>query len=165
MFFNGKDLFHSLPDCQISSSTPDGIVTALVLFKDPVDVTTAIETYDNQEIELLLRITKLRLIPSISHEIFINAALTQAIPEKIQQAIQRIRENFKRVYIKAIPSNKTEKAATMKIFINGDDIQQVTMAKIEFDNLMKGMEYKFENDLEKVTCIAIFYSDISMSFF
>jgi RNA recognition motif-containing protein len=155
MFLDGKDLFHSVPDCQISSSTPDGTVTALVLFKDPVDVITAIQTYDNQEIELLLRTTKLRLIPSISHEIFINAALTKAISEKIQQTIQHIREHFKRVYIKAIPSNKTEKAATMKIFINGDDIQQITMAKIEFDNLMKGMEYKFENDLEKVTRIVI----------
>jgi hypothetical protein len=77
--------------------------------------------------------------------------LTQVIPDKIEQAIQRMRERFKRVFIKAIPSKNTDKAASMKIIIDGDDIQQITMAKIEFDNLTKGLEYKFENDAEKVS--------------
>ncbi len=151
MFRSAQDLFHSVPDCQISSSTPDGTVTAVVLFKDPLDVLTAIQTFDNEELELFLHTSKLRLIPSISHEIFINAALTQVIPDKIEQAIQRMRERFKRVFIKAIPSKNTDKAATMKIIIDGDDIQQITRAKIEFDNLTKGLEYKFENDAEKVS--------------
>jgi hypothetical protein len=150
-FINRQDLFSSIPNCQISSSTPNGTVTALVLFNDPVDVLTAIQAYDDKKIQLFLGTSKLRLIPSMTHEIFINAALTKAIPEKIQQTIQRIRERFKRVYIKAVPSKKTDKAATMKIFIDGDDVREITMAKIEFDNLMKGIEYKFKDDLEKVS--------------
>lgn len=155
MFVDTEDLFHSIPDCQISSTTPNGTVTALVLFNDPADVLTAVQTYDNRQIELSTRTSKLRLIPSMTYEIFINAALTKVISEKIEQVIQCIRERFKRVYIKSISSKKNEKAVTTKIFIDGDDIEQVTMAKIEFDNLMKGMEYKFEDDSEKVSIVLL----------
>ncbi|UJR12418.1 hypothetical protein I4U23_016594 [Adineta vaga] len=150
MFLSTKNLFRSIPDCQISSSTPDGTVTALILFDDPVDVTTAIQTYDGQNIQLFDGASKIHLIPSMAHEIFVNAALTKAIPEKIQFAIKHIRENFKKVRVKAVPSKNTEKAATMKIYIDGNDIQQITMAKIEFENLMKGIEYRFEQDPEKL---------------
>ncbi|CAM4970396.1 unnamed protein product [Rotaria socialis] len=153
MFLSTKDLFRSVPDCQIPSSTPDGTVTALVLFNDPIDITTAIKTYDNQAIQLFKGSSNLRLIPSIAHEIFINAALTKAIPDKIKQAIQYIREKYKRVYIKAVHSEKPGKATTMKIFIDGDDIQHITVAKITFDTLMKGMEYRFEDDSEKTRII------------
>ena len=151
MFANVQELFHSMPDCQIASSQPNGTVTAFVLFRDPTDIMTAIQTFDNQQIELSNRMSKLRLIPSVSHEIFINAALTQAIPKKIEEAIERIRGRFRRVYIKATPSQKSEGVATMRIFLDSDDIQQITMAKIEFDNLTKGLEYQFENDAEKVS--------------
>ncbi|CAF2256364.1 unnamed protein product [Rotaria magnacalcarata] len=48
MFLSTKDLFRSISDCQIPSSTPDGTVTAFVLFNDPIDITTAIKNYDNQ---------------------------------------------------------------------------------------------------------------------
>ncbi|CAF2178173.1 unnamed protein product [Rotaria magnacalcarata] len=41
----------------------------------------------------------------------------------------------------------------MKIFIDGDDIQHITAAKITFDTLMKGMEYRFEDDSEKTRII------------
>ena len=151
MFADAHDAFHSVPDCQISSSLPNGTVTAFILFKDPTDIITAIQMFDSQHLELSHRMCKLRLIPSVSHEIFINAALTQAIPQKIEEAIERIRGKFKRVYIKSVPSKKAESAPTMKIFLDSDDIQQITMAKIEFDNLMKGVEYQFEKDAEKVS--------------
>ncbi|CAF2857190.1 unnamed protein product, partial [Rotaria sp. Silwood2] len=153
MFLSSKNLFRSIPDCQIPSCTPDGTVTALILFNDPTDITTAIQTYDNQVIKLFKGSSKLRLIPSMAHEIFVNAALTKAIPDKIQQVVQYVREKCKRVYIKAVSSEKTEKATTMKIFIDGDDIQQITIAKITFDKLMKGMEYRFEDDSEKTRLI------------
>lgn len=151
MFADAHAAFHSVPDCQISSSLLNGTVTAFVLFKDPTDIITAIQMFDNHHLELSHRMCKLRLIPSVSHEIFINAALTQAIPQKIEEAIERIRGKFKRVYIKSTPSKKAESAPTMKIFLDSDDIQQITMAKIEFDNLMKGVEYQFENDAEKAS--------------
>ncbi|CAF4305573.1 unnamed protein product, partial [Rotaria magnacalcarata] len=153
MFLSTKDLFRSISDCQIPSSTPDGTVTALVLFNDPIDITTAIKTYDNQVIQLFKGSSNLRLIPSIAHEIFINAALAKAISDKIKQAIQCIREKYKRIYIKAVHSEKSGKATTMKIFIDGDDIQHITAAKITFDTLMKGMEYRFEDDSEKTRII------------
>ncbi|CAF5039865.1 unnamed protein product, partial [Rotaria sp. Silwood1] len=52
MFLSTKGLFRSVPDCQIPSCTPDGTVTALVLLNDRTDITTAIQTYDNQIIKL-----------------------------------------------------------------------------------------------------------------
>ncbi|CAF3768452.1 unnamed protein product [Rotaria sp. Silwood1] len=150
MFLSTKGLFRSVPDCQIPSCTPDGTVTALVLFNDPTDITTAIQTYDNQVIKLFKGSSKLRLIPSMAYEIFVNATLAKAIPYKIARATQYVREKCKRVYIKAVPSEKT---AAMKIFIDGDDIEQITIAKITFDTLMKGMEYKYEDDSDKTRII------------
>ncbi|CAF3303029.1 unnamed protein product [Rotaria sp. Silwood2] len=153
MFLSTKGLFHSVPDCQIPSCTPDGTVTALVLFDDPTDITTAIQTYDNQVIQLFKGSSKVRLIPSMAHEVFINAALVKAIPDKIELATQYVREKYKRLYIKAFSSEKREKATTMKIIIDGDDIEQIIMAKVTLDNLMKGMEYSFEADPEKTRLI------------
>ncbi|CAF3418160.1 unnamed protein product [Rotaria socialis] len=101
MFLSTAGLFRSIPDYQISSHTPDGTVTALILFNDPIDVTTVIQTYDNQVIRLFKNSSKLHLLPPIAHEIFINVAVRKAIPNKIQEAIQYVREKF---YVKTVNS-------------------------------------------------------------
>ncbi|CAF2760986.1 unnamed protein product [Rotaria sp. Silwood2] len=153
MFLSTAGLFRSIPDYRISSCAPDGTVTALILFNDPMDITTAIQTYDNQVIQLLKDSSKLRLLPPIAHQIFINAALRKAIPNKIQEAIQYVREKCKRIHVKVASLGKEDKTAAMKICIEGDDIQQITMAKIAFDTLMKGMEYRYKVDTEKTRLI------------
>lgn len=151
MFDEEKDLFNSTPDCQIVSCFPNGTVTAIVQFSDPVDVLTATQTFSNRRIEMFLVASKLRLIPTITHEIFINSALTKVMTDKIQQSIEFIREKFKRVFIRELtPKNTDKTTSNRKILIDSDDLEQVTMAKIQFDNLLKGFEYKFFDQPEKV---------------
>ncbi|CAF3867302.1 unnamed protein product [Rotaria sp. Silwood1] len=151
MFHSKLDLFRSIPEYQPPFCAPDGTVTTLIIFNDAVDITTAIQNYDNQVIQLLKSSSKLRLVLSIVHQIFINAALTKVIPNKIQEAIQYTREKYKRIRIKVISLGTEEKTAPMKIRIEGDDVQQITMAKIVFDTLMKGMEYRYKEDPGKVS--------------
>ena len=47
LFVRTKDLCRSESNFQISSATPNGTVTASILFNDPVDMATAIQTYNN----------------------------------------------------------------------------------------------------------------------
>ncbi|CAF1422294.1 unnamed protein product [Rotaria sordida] len=153
LFLSKPNLFQSIPHFQIPYCASDGTATAFIHFNDPVDITTAIQTYDNQVIQLSKDSSKLHLLPSIAHETIISATLRKTIPDKIQEAIQYGREKCKRIRIKVTSLGMEETTAAMKIRIEGDDIQEITMAKVAFDTLMKGMEYRYKDDREKTRFI------------
>ncbi|CAF1038377.1 unnamed protein product, partial [Didymodactylos carnosus] len=150
IFHSRNQMFRYEPEIQLHPVTPDGTMSALILFNDPVDVTKAVQIYANTSITLFEGATQIHFVPSMAHEIYINAALAKAIPDKIETAISRIKDKFKRVHIKRGGITKTDKTnQSTKIYIDGNDIQQITMAKIEFDKIMKGIEYEFHDDLIK----------------
>ncbi|CAF3856682.1 unnamed protein product [Rotaria sp. Silwood1] len=150
-FGDNKD-FHSTPTYHIYPPTSDGVVTASVFFDNPVDVATAIQAYNNTKIQLSKSASNLRLIPSMAHEILVHSALAKAIPNQIREAIKCIKKEFhNKVYIK-FETSETD-IAKMKITVDGDDIEQIKMAKIKFENIMKGTEYIIKDDPEKIQII------------
>ncbi|CAF1022027.1 unnamed protein product [Rotaria magnacalcarata] len=158
IFESKPEIFRSKPQFQTPVCAPDGTLTTMIVFKDPVDIATAIYHYDNRRIRLLRGSSRLRLVPSIRYQILINNHLSEVIPNKIEEAIQYTREKYRRIQVRVESFKKEERSAAMKIIIQGDDVHQITMAKIAFHTSMKGVEYKFKNDTNRIK--PIFNHDI-----
>ncbi|CAF3991955.1 unnamed protein product [Rotaria magnacalcarata] len=87
---------------------------------------------------------KMRLIPIIDHTIELNAALTRAIPKQIEHAIETIKRDpilsnialIKKISLK----NQQE---IIRISIKGASIQKIYKARAIFEELMKGLIFKF----------------------
>jgi hypothetical protein len=147
LFFD-RQRFRFLPDIQINSPTNDGRVSALILFSDPRDVTTAMEMYQAPDDPDILKFGtfKLRLVSLLDHSIELNSALNQAIPSKIQDAIEKIKNNPEfanlRLIQKHVMKNKQD---ILRIAIRGTNILQIYKARTIFDDLMKGQIFKFHS--------------------
>ncbi len=146
--FSDRGRFRSSPDIKINSATSDGRVSALILFNDPRDVTTAMEMYQAPVDPDLLKFGtfKLRLVPLLDHSIELNSALAQAIPNKIEQAIEKIKSHpeFSNLRLIKREAMKNERKI-IRIAITGTNILQIYKARTIFDELMKGQIFKFHN--------------------
>ncbi|CAF0826915.1 unnamed protein product, partial [Didymodactylos carnosus] len=134
-----SDQYHTLPNIQIFSPTANGKVTALILFDDLRDVTTAINIFDNKL--FVLGESKIRLIPHIMYTVFLHSEVVEVISNKIEQLINYVKQNMKDVHIK----KKKTQNKSLKIFIDGTDIKQIATVRIEFDKIMKGIEFTFDD--------------------
>jgi hypothetical protein len=146
--FHNQKHFQSQPDITINSPTNDGRVFALILFNDPRDVTKAMEMYQAPDDPELLNfgLFKLRLVPLLDHSIKLNSALTKAIPNKIKQTIDKIKNDPEfsnlRLIQKYAMKNKQD---ILSIEISGNNILQIYKARTVFDELMKGQIFKFNS--------------------
>ncbi len=141
--------FHSTPTYYPRPPTSDGIVVVYIFFDDPGDVVTALN-FNNTEIQFSGCKSKLRLIPSMVHEILVHPALAKAIPDQIQQAVKSIKKEFQnQLHIKFDKS--TTDNASMKVIIDGDNIEQIRIAKMKFETILKGKEYTLTDHPEKVS--------------
>lgn len=147
IFFN-RQHFQSIPDIKLNPPSNDGRVCALILFNDPRDVTKAMEMYQAPDDPDLLKIGpyKLRFVPLLDHSIDLNSALTQAIPNKIKQTVDQIKNNPEFSNLRLIQKYATKnKQDILRITINGDNILQIYKARIIFDELTKGQIFKFDS--------------------
>jgi hypothetical protein len=146
--FHNQKHFQSAPDIHITSPTNDGRVSALILFNDPRDVTKAMEMYEAPDDPDLFKFGtyKLRLVPLLDHSIELNSALSQAIPNKIKQTVDKIKNDPEfsnlRLIQKCAVKNKQD---ITRITINGNNILQIYKARTIFDELMKGKIFKFNS--------------------
>ncbi|CAF3634772.1 unnamed protein product [Rotaria socialis] len=144
--FSDRRKFRSAPDIQIRPATNDGRVVAFVLFDHPSDVITAMHMYETPDDPNLLKFGdyKMRLIPIIDHTIELNAALTRAIPKQIEHAIETIKRDpilSNIALIKKIPLKNQQEIT--RISIKGASIQKIYKARAIFEELMKGLIFKF----------------------
>lgn len=147
--FNEHKDFHSTPTYHVRQPTSDGIIIAYVFFDDPADVATSIHRLNSTEIQLPAYTSNLRLIPSIIHEIIVQSALAKAIPDQIQQAVKCIEKEFRNQLRIKFHRSTTDNAST-KVTIDGDNIEQIRIAKVKFEAILKGKEYIWTDHPEKV---------------
>jgi RNA recognition motif-containing protein len=150
--FNSRTYFQSEPEVDIRPATEDGRVTALIIYNNPNDVTKAMNLYNDPIRKNLYQFNqyKLYLVPRNDHVIELNRSLVKAIPDKIEQAIDDIRNmNLLNVKIFKKEINTNQKKIT-RIHIQGSDNLEITKARVVFDRLMKGLEFRF-NDLSWVS--------------
>ena len=146
--FHHQKHFRSPPDISINPPTNDGRVFCWILFNDPRDVTTAMEMYQASDDPDLFQfgLFKLRLKPLLDHSIELNSALTRAVPNKIKQTIDKIKNDPEFSNLRLIQKSATKnKQDILRITIMGSDIQQIYKARVIFDQLMKGKIFKFNN--------------------
>jgi RNA recognition motif-containing protein len=146
--FHNQKHFRSSPDIKINPPTNDGRVFALILFNDPRDVTTAMEMYQAPDDPDLLKfgLFKLRLVPLLDHSIELNSALTKAIPNKIKQTIDKIKNDPEFSNLRLIQKYAMKyKQDILRIEISGNNILQIYKARTVFDELMKGQIFKFNS--------------------
>ena len=124
----------------------------------------AFTEFNNTEIQVSGYTSNLRLIPSMAHEILVHPALVEAIPDQIQQAVISIKEEFRnQLYIKVYRS--TTDNASMKVTIDGDNIEQIRTAKMKFETILRGKEYTWTDHPEKVEVLFFnVYIDINFIF-
>jgi RNA recognition motif-containing protein len=145
--FNSRTDFRSEPEVDIRPATEDGRVTALIIYNNPDDVTTAMKLYKDPNRKHLYQFNqyKLYLVPHNDHVIELNRSLVKAIPEKIEQALDDIRNmNLLNVKIFKKEINKNNNKIT-RIHIQGSDNLEITKARVVFDRLMKGLEFRFND--------------------
>jgi RNA recognition motif-containing protein len=146
--FTDRNRFRSAPDVNFMSATNDGRVSALILFNDPRDVTTAMQMYEAPDDPDLLKFGtfKLRFVPLLDHNIQLHSALARAIPNKIQQAIEKIKSDPEFSNLRLIQQgvNRNEQEI-IRISIRGTNILQIYKARTIFDELMKGQIFKFHH--------------------
>jgi RNA recognition motif-containing protein len=143
--FSSRTYFRSEPEVDIRPATDDGRVIALVIYNNPDDVTKAMDLYKDPERKKLYQFNqyKLYLAPRNDHVIELNRSLVQAIPEKIEQALNDTREmNLLQVKIFKKEINKNNNKIT-RIHIQGSDNLEIAKARVVFDRLMKGLEFRF----------------------
>lgn len=145
--FTSRTHFRSEPEVDIRPATDDGRVTALIIYNNPDDVTTAMNLYKDPLRRDLYQFDryKLYLTPHNDHVIELNRALVKAIPEKIEQALDDIRRmNLLNVNVFKKETNKNDKKIT-RIHIQGSDNLGLAKARAVFDRLMKGLEFRFND--------------------
>lgn len=145
--FTSRTLFHSEPEVDIRPATEDGRVTALIIYNNPHDVTTAMKLYKDPTRKHLYQFNqyKLYLVPRNDHVIELNRSLALAIPDRIEKAIDDVR-NMKLLNVQIFKKelNKNNKKIT-RIHIQGSDNLEIAKARAVFDRLMKGMEFRFHD--------------------
>ncbi|CAF3511371.1 unnamed protein product, partial [Adineta steineri] len=148
--FEENTNFRSKPTYHIQKTTSDGIVTIFISFDNPADVVIAIEKFNNTEVRWCNGKSNLRIIPSMAHEILVHPALVKAIPNYIKEAVECVKEEFHNILHIKYNISETN-TGIMKITVDGDDIEQIRKAKIQFDNILKGTEYILNDNPEKVS--------------
>jgi hypothetical protein len=145
--FSSRTYFRSEPEVDIRPATDDGRVTALIIYNNPDDVTAAMKLYQDPQRRGLYQFNryKLYLTPHNDHVIELNRALVKAIPEKIDQALEDIRQmHLLNVNVFKKEINRNEKKIT-RIHIQGSDNLELAKARTIFDRLMKGLEFRFND--------------------
>jgi RNA recognition motif-containing protein len=145
--FSSRKYFRSEPEVDIRPATDDGRVTAMIIYNNSDDVTTAMNLYKDPLRKNLYQFDqyKLYLTPHNDHVIELNPSLVKAIPQKIEQALDDIRRmNLLNVNVFKKEINKNERKIT-RIHIQGSDNLELAKARAVFDRLMKGLEFRFND--------------------
>ena len=143
--FGTQGYFRSEPDIDIRPATNDGRVNASIIYNNADDVTRAMRLSEDPMKKDLFQFGKhqLILIPRNDHTIELHRALVKAIPDKIQKALVEVRSmnlNGVQIYKRQISINNDK---ITRIHIQSSDKLQMIRARVTFDRLMKGLEFRF----------------------
>ena len=143
--FGARNYFRSEPDIDIRPASNDGRVNATIIYNNADDVTSAMQLYKDpmKKDSFQFGEHRLILIPRNDHVIELHRSLVKAIPDKIQKALDEVRA----MYLPAVQIYKRQISFTngtsTRIHIQSSDKLQMIRARVTFDRLMKGLEFRF----------------------
>lgn len=143
--FGACSSFQSEPDIDIRPASNDGRVNATIIYNNADDVTSAMKLYKDPTKKDLFQFGEHRLIliPRNDHVIELHRSLVKAIPDKIQKALDEVRT----MHLPAVQIYKRQisftNGTTTRIHVQSSDKLQLIRARVTFDRLMKGLEFRF----------------------